>query len=521
MTRLVFENGPIYAMDGPPVLDGALAVEGDTVAFLGPRDACPRAPVDRSVDLAGRPLLPAFCDSHLHLALTAEMFSGIDASGVASVEELARRVGAAARAVPPGGWVTGFGWEKKRIFDDRVPALDDIDGMAPRHRVFLVSRDLHGAWLNTRALGELDALETPPSKCVVHCLEGRRTGLVHEGVIDLRRLLCGREHAGFDREALASLFGRLHAHGITTVHDIETVEDLARMHGALAAAPRRLRVAYSVVFKDPEELHARRESFKASSPGWLAPGGVKLFLDGSFGSLTAAVSRPYAGTADDRGILNLTDDELDRWLAAIREAGTHGVFHAIGDRAVDQALRRIARLVWPSGTTHRIEHAQLLSTAVLDRSGVADVVFSVQPSHMWGDREIVARHMIDDRYAFAYGTMRDRGAGIVFGSDAPVEDTDPWPGICAAVTRTGVDGAEPWNPAEALTVREALAAHTSGPARLHAGLGTGVLREGAPADLVVLDRDPFEVPPPELRDVCVDVTVCAGEVVYERASAPA
>jgi predicted amidohydrolase YtcJ len=135
---------------------------------------------------------------------------------------------------------------------------------------------------------------------------------------------------------------------------------------------------------------------------------------------------------------------------------------------------------------------------------------------MWGDREIVLRHLVDDRYAFAYGTLRDRGARIVFGSDAPVQDTDPWSGICAAVTRTGVDGAEPWNATEALTVREAVAAHTSGPAALHPGLGTGVLRVGAPADLVVLDRDPFQVPAAGLREVRVDLTVCAGEVVHTR-----
>ena len=208
------------------------------------------------------------------------------------------------------------------------------------------------------------------------------------------------------------------------------------------------------------------------------------------------MSEPYA-SGGGRGLLLMSDEELGRWLAAIRESGGYAVMHAIGDRAVAQALRGVAALGWPAGTVHRVEHAQFVSEALLARAGaLRGVAISAQPSHMWGDREIVARHLTGEpARCYAFASVLKAGADLIFGSDAPVEQPDPWRGVQAALTRMdGHQGQGPWIPQERLTMEQCLRAHTTGPARLHgAQLGCGALRAGGLADLVVLEADPFEV----------------------------
>ncbi len=200
--------------------------------------------------------------------------------------------------------------------------------------------------------------------------------------------------------------------------------------------------------------------------------------------------------------------------------------HAIGDRAVQQALQGVAALRWPAGTAHRVEHAQLLSAPILARaSALRGVVFSVQPSHMWGDREIVQRHLQGEparRWAYALATLLEHGAELVFGSDVPVEPPDPWRGVQAAVTRLqGHEGQGPWIAAERLTLHQALQAHTTGPAAVHgAHLPCGALQAGRLADLVVLEPDPFAVAeqdPARLgREVRAALTFLGGQQVYAR-----
>jgi predicted amidohydrolase YtcJ len=182
----------------------------------------------------------------------------------------------------------------------------------------------------------------------------------------------------------------------------------------------------------------------------------------------------------------------------------------------------LARLDWPPGTRHRLEHVQVLPRQALAPGSLDGLVLSVQPSHMWDDRSIAETHLeaeLAHRLAYPFRTMLDSGGLLVFGSDAPVEGVDPWRGICAAVTRLAVDGAPPWIAGERLTLSEALQAHTAAPALLHGqAFAGGVLAPGRLADLVVLAGDPFEMEPAELRrGVPVDLTLVDGEPVHRRA----
>ena len=504
-TALLFTGGPIYPMASPALeRGGALLTRGDRVAYVGPAEGLD-ADLARGaapVELGGRALLPGLCDGHMHLTLAAAEHGALSLFGVRNRAELAREVRQAAAPAPAGSWIRGQGWEQRLLGQDTASLRAALDAAAPDHPVFLASKDMHSVLLNSPALAALLSGARLPDKCVVERGQGGEpTGLVLEEIFALRELLLPPASEAELLSNLPDYLGYLHACGITTAHSQEEPSGARLLRRYLDAAPvsGRARVLYNLLLQEPEEVpDGARQRRKDALPGWLAPGGYKLFLDGTFGTLSAAVSAPYA-SGGGRGLLLMSDEELGRWLTAIRESGGYAVMHAIGDRAVDQALQGVRHLGWPAGTVHRVEHAQLVSGAVLARTGaLRGVAISGQPSHMWGDREIVARHLTGEparRYAYAFASVLKAGAELIFGSDAPVEQPDPWRGVQAALTR--MDGHQdqgPWIPGERLTLEQCLRAHTTGPARLHgAQLGCGALRAGGLADLVVLEPDPFEV----------------------------
>jgi len=515
MNGYLFRGGPIYPMDRPGALDdGVLLTRGRSIAYVGPRAGLPdearRAEV---IELDGRALLPGLCDSHLHLVLAAVEHAALDCRGAdpRSLEDFVRA--RAARAAP-GEWITGFGWERRLVFPGSEPGPALLDRAAPRNPVFLVSKDAHSALLSSTGLQRLATLEQRPERCVVRADQG----LVLEEVFELRRRLIPEPGPDEKRARLAPFIRALHACGITAVHSNEPPDHLALARAQLeGAGGPRVRVLWNPAFDSPGALRRGRALFATRVPGWLRVGGAKLFLDGTLGSLSAALTEPYVGTTD-RGMLTLSPAELDDWLAAIHAVGTHAVIHVIGDRAAEVALDALARIDWPAGTRHRLEHVQILPRRSLAPGSLAGVVLSVQPSHMWDDRGIAERHLAPELQPLAYAlrSMLRGGGLLVFGSDAPVEGVDPWRGIAAAVTRLADQSSPPWVEEERLTLHEALAAHTAGPAALH-GFATGVLAPGRLADLVVLGDDPFARDPSDLaRGVPAEMTFVDGEVVFRR-----
>lgn len=526
MPALLLENGPIYPMCGPPLPRGALLTRGGVIDYVGPAEGLPRSRRGgaRVIDLDGRALLPGLCDAHHHLVLSALQARVLDCRQLTDPQALQRALAARPQEQV---WIEGSGLPipqlESGLRGGRTPATL-LDDAAQGRPVYLLGRDMHSAWLSSAALTRLERLDAAAVGCrIQRQADGRPTGLVHEEVLALRDLLLPRPDAAQRRALIAPHLRSLLTRGITSVHCPEPLDDLhlVRDHLDGAAADERVRVLWHVVLDSPEALRRQDQLFSSAPlPGWLCPGGVKLFVDGTFGSRTAALSEPYLGT-HDRGLLTLEGEALGAWLAAIREVGSYGVFHCIGDRAVEEVLTQLRRHDWPAGTIHRIEHAQLLSERLLARHDLCGLALSIQPSHMWGDQALAARCLPPalTRWAYALRTMLDRGALVVFGSDAPVEDPDPWRGIQAAVTRLEEGPLGAWNRHERIDPLEALAAHTSTPRRLHGRwLDCGVLTPGAAADLVVLSEDPLarfaRAPDTLAAGIEATLTVLDGLVVH-------
>jgi predicted amidohydrolase YtcJ len=302
------------------------------------------------------------------------------------------------------------------------------------------------------------------------------------------------------------------------VHNLERKKALRAFLRMKTADALKLRIRYFIA---EEEIDAAESLGIEAGLGddLLRITGVKAYADGSLLSETAHMLAPY-GKAGKRGIPVADVPHLE---ALIRKAGALRlpiVVHAIGDAANRGVLDAVERAQMKTLTPYRIEHAQHLHPDDLGRFAPLGVVASMQPIHLSFDLDQVDR-ALGDRGPGAYRlrSLLDSGARLVFGSDAPIADPDPWLGVHAAVNRVRFDGtpAGGWYPKERITVAEAIRGYTRTPAEVAGdGARRGTLEAGKTADLCVLDRDPFRIPLQTLRDVNVEMTVFGGEVVFKR-----
>jgi predicted amidohydrolase YtcJ len=319
--------------------------------------------------------------------------------------------------------------------------------------------------------------------------------------------------------------------GVTSVHHMgDNWDDVAVFARARDAGTLTTRIYAVTPLAEWERLRdavGRREQGGADGRGgeWLRIGGLKGFVDGSLGSHTAAFHEPFKDAPKDRGLLVNTPENLYAWIAGADRAGLQVMVHAIGDRANTVLLDiydRVVREHGPRDRRFRIEHAQHLTERDIPRFGRLGVIASMQPYHAIDDGRW-AEAFIGDRIrtTYAFRSLLDQKARLAFGSDWYVAPATPLEGIYAAVTRRTLDNRNPdgWVPAQKITVEEALRAYTVDAA--YASFDDkqkGSLTVGQLADFVLLDRNIFKIPPEQIRDTQVALTVVGGRVIYSNDS---
>jgi predicted amidohydrolase YtcJ len=534
---LVLRNGKFYTLDPARPRAEAVAIMGGRVAAVG-TDADAEAwtrPGTQVIDLGGRLALPGLIDSHVHFLVYALRRHQVSLDGVSDWDEVLRRIRAGVERVQPGEWVLGWGWNQFKWGDGRLPGRVDLDDLAPDHPVALTRTDGHAWWVNSLAL-ELAQVTAqtpdPPNSRIERDAHGEPTGILLEGnAIDLiRRHIPEPDRATVDR-VMRETMAAANRLGLTGIHDQRfDGESSAWFHGFQRlrhGGELTLRV-HANIAKDrlADAVRLGVESGFGDDRLWI--GHLKLFADGTMGSRTALMFEPFEGEPDNRGVAVTPADEIWQIATQASVAGIPLSIHAIGDRAVSDVLDVFTELQHhasaQSGPTsqaipHRIEHVQLIRPADLPRLAQLGVVASVQPVHILDDWHVADRVWGPRaRYAYAFRSLLDHGTQLAFGSDAPVASLNPLLGIQAAVTRQGRDGepADGWYPQERLTVAEAIHGYTVGPARL-AGKDDrqGSISPGKWADLVVLARNLFEIPPDEIAATEVALTVFDGQVVYQ------
>jgi predicted amidohydrolase YtcJ len=468
------------------------------------------------VDLDGAAVMPGFYDAHIHTALYAHSLTTVDLAGTRSLAEALSRIADHAARLRPGQWLLGGRWNSN-VWDRPVqPDRYALDSVCPGNPVALPTVDGHTTWVNSAALrlAGIDATTPDPAGGqIARNSAGEPTGILRETAAHPLNRFTAAEDLG---SLLRAGQERLLALGITSVHDIDGEDCRAAYQEMAAAGELKMRVHKAIRL---ENLAQAIEEGRRTGQGddWFRTGPVKVFSDGALGSHTCHMSRPMTG--GDQGIAVIEYGQMVRLFRTAAQAGIAIATHAIGDQANHLVLDAYEAIGPTPGLRHRIEHAQHLQVLDLARMARLGVVASMQPVHCTSDMDLVDTLLTGHELAsYAWRGLLDAGVMLAFGSDAPVEDPNPFPALHAAVTRTRPDGTPSggWQPQQRISMAEAIRAHTLG-AAYAAGEDArkGILAPGMLADFIAVDTDPFREPPGAVRGTQVLTTVVGGEVRWQ------
>ncbi len=526
----------------------ASSVRAD-VALAGGRIAAVTAPGEQRsrtgtatdvVDLTGRLLIPGFQDAHVHPVAGGLAMLRCELHGTASAQECLDIIAAYAASHPDAEWIVGGGWSME-FFAGGTPTRTALDAVVSDRPVYLTNRDGHGTWVNTRALelAGVDASTPDPADGRIEREEdGTPAGTLHEGAdVFVERLL---PETGADELLAGLLKGQelLFSLGITSWQDAAVgglfggADTLATYLDAAATGALKARVIGALWWhrdRGAEQIPELLERRARGREGRFRATSVKIMQDGVVENFTAGMLDPYldgSGHSTDNAGLSFVDPrELREHVTRLDAEGFQVHFHALGDRAVREALDAIeaARKVnGPTDGRHHLAHLQVVHPDDIPRFATLGAVANIQP--LWATHEPQMDELtipfLGDRRAswqYPFGDLLRSGARVAAGSDWSVSSPDPLQGIHVAVNRVapGTDN-EPLYAHNAITLAEAMTAYTAGGAYVnHHDDVTGRLDVGHLADITVLDRDPFTAPMEEIADTRVVATYIEGEAVYE------
>ncbi len=465
----------------------------------------------RVIDADGGALFRGFVDSHCHPFEYGWLKRSVDLRGTTNITGVRLRLAAGVQRAKPGEWVTGMGWDQEAMGGGKMPNRSDIDDISPANPVALIRVCGHITLLNSRAIGEL-GFEGRAGDEYERDQAGRLTGVVKERALGevFGRIPRSPERSAADLQSVEAEAARL---GLTAMHCIISPEGFREELEALAALDEAgsLSLRYRV-YIPPEALEFVEERGLRSrfSGGMVRLNGVKIYCDGSLGARTAALREPYSDDPSNSGILRHSDSELAKLVEKVDAMGYQVVAHAIGDRAVEQASDAISMVAGTKNPRrHRIEHASLLPRDLRRKMSRHSIRASVQPQFVTSDTWAVDR-LGDERARdlYPFHSMLQEGIVASGGSDCPVESQSPILGMWAAMTRGGS------SPEESLALEDALALYTSNAASNGLDDEDIVLKEGAPANLSLLDSEVEGMHPALFRKVGVLATVVMGTVVH-------
>jgi predicted amidohydrolase YtcJ len=523
-------NGVVYTQDVGRRVVSAVAVRDGKVLATG-SDEEMKALLGKEgevVDLDGRCVLPGLVDAHVHFEGFSLSLQRVNLAGTTTLSEALERIAARVDEQEAGVWLQGRGWNQNEWPGGAFPTAADLDRIVPHRPVYLSHKSGHAAWVNSLALkmaGVISDTADPVGGQIQRDEQGRPTGILFEEAMGLVG-----DHIPSTTEAQVEAAMRqaqdyCFRAGLTGLHDFDGRRCFQALQSLRQNGELHLRIVKNIRVRYLDEAVAvgLKTGF-GDDHLWI--GGVKIFADGALGPRTAAMIDPYEGEPDNRGIVVTDKEEMYAHASKASANGLSVTVHAIGDRAnhdildVYQAVRHeeASRAGVPL-LRHRIEHVQIMHPADFERLASLDVIASMQPIHATSDMEMADRYWGErNQYSYAWRTVKQTGALLAFGSDAPVDPIEPLKGIYAAVTRRRPDGSpgvEGWYPEQRLTMAETIEAFTMGAAvagnredRL------GSIEPGKWADFTILDRDIFNTPPDELLDVQVAGTVIGGEFKY-------
>ena len=474
-------------------------------------------------------VLPGLTDAHAHVYGLGILKSNIDLSGSPSLAHAVSNIEAYASANASMKWITGRGWNQVIWPVQEFPTAADIDAVVSDRPVWLRRIDGHAGWANSMTLqlaGITDDTADPVGGKILRDDNGHATGVLIDRAMDLVSAKIPEPDRPAVRDAIILAANALLAEGITSVHDAGINLMNAEVYLSLADSDQLDLRIYAMIGGAGEVLDSIGKPIKKYGNDRLDIASVKLYSDGALGSRGAAMIEPYSDDVENRGLPFWTQQQLDEKTLKANRMGFQVGIHAIGDLGNRMALNAFenAQGGKSSPLRNRVEHAQIITLQDIPRFAELGVIASMQATHATSDMNMAEDRIGADRLlgGYAWRRLLDSGAVIANGSDFPVELSNPFHGLYAAVTRQS-RGGEPdggWIADQALTRAEALHSFTLAAAyAANQEDRLGSLEPGKWADFIIIDRDYFKIPSSEIDDIQVLQTWVSGKLMFDAGAA--
>ena len=539
MLDKLFINGEIYSMKKEGEKFQSLGVKDGKITFLGTDDEAKNISSKELIDLKGKMMIPGMADAHLHLYAYCQNLTFVDLSKVHNINEMINLMKEKVKNVKKGDWVKGVNFDQSKWKENRFPTLEEMNSISKDNPVIIKRCCLHAVVANSKALemaGIGKNYQAGTGGIVELDKDGMPNGILREQSTKVFDdiLPDPLKDIEVQKRIMQDVLNDMSSKGITTIHtyaakiwqyneDISIYKNFEKEE----KLPLRVTVCIDELF-EPEILTEE----KLNNPyRKVQLGAYKIFSDGSMGSRSAALKKPYSDDPQNSGFMLFTQEELNNKILTGYEHGLQPAIHAIGDRALDMTLSAIEytlKITKEKGMTDeeqknrlpfRIIHVQMIDDDLLERMKKLPLVLDIQPIFLCTDL-----HWIEDRIgkerlkgSFALKTMEKAGLIQTGGSDCPVETYEPLKGIYAAVTRQDMEGypTEGFLPEERLSVYEALCMYTKNvPYATGQESVLGTLEIGKFADLTVLEKNLFKIDKKEIKDIKVEQTYVAGNCVF-------
>lgn len=519
-----------YTLDnsGELIRFSNMVFDGGKVVAIGGLELNQRFPNATQIDGQGKVLLPGLIDAHGHVMGLGENLLQVDLRESESALDAAKMVQAYAKSQQELTWITGRGWNQVLWQGKAYPTASLLDEYVNDKPVMLDRVDGHASWVNSKALEiagiSKDTLDPPGGK-IVRDKQGNPTGILVDNAIDLLYKHLPKIAENSLTAQLNAAGEQLLSEGITSVHDAgisKVVYDFFKKRVSEHALP--VRIYPMIAATSPVLRQLLQAGHVQDQYDWLSIRSVKVYGDGALGSRGAALLKPYSDDPDNSGLLVTREKDLKPLFDLVLGNGFQLNFHAIGDRANRLALDQFAdsfSRVGGESLRNRVEHAQVINVDDIPRFKTLNIIPAMQPTHATSDMNMAKDRVGADRLkgAYAWQTFLKQGSPVAFGSDFPVELSNPFFGLHAAVTRQDRNNSPDngWIPSETVTVKQAFRGFTLDAAyAAHQDKILGGLTVGKWADFILIDQDIFTISPQDIWKTQVLETWIAGERRFKK-----
>jgi predicted amidohydrolase YtcJ len=478
------------------------------------------------IDGNGATLLPGLTDAHGHVGNHGLLLQSVNLIGSSSELDAVQRVRSYIKEEPTQQWILGRGWNQVLWENNTFPTYKSLDTLGANKLIVLKRVDGHATWVNSAALKKAGIDKNTPDPeggQIIRDSNGNPTGVLIDNAKNLVTAVMPASNDAQMTIRLHRAMENLASYGLTSVHAAETTAQYARVLTELNNRQQLpIRIYCMLHMLDPGNDKYLEQGRVIDPEHMLDIRSVKISADGALGSRGAALFEDYSDAPGQKGLLLLTDAQLEHHMSRAIKAGYQVNTHAIGDLTNDRVLDYYERLIkqYDAGEQrHRIEHAQIFRPEDISRLAELDVIASIQPTHATSDMNMAGDRLGEARLvgAYAWKQLLDSGAHVAGGSDFPVESPNPFFGLHSAVTRQDHNNMPPggWLPQERLSREEALSLFTEGAAyAAHQEKFLGRLMPGYYADFILVRDDYFGVPESDIWKNKVLETYVAGKQVY-------